>query len=171
MPAYLTCTQCVLQWSYYTGNQWGICDNGTQAQGCGKSETFRNCADIAIHTSTGGAIPPLFIGIENPFLLFVKDSSKAEINNNVYYPLVVREQVCIPNSLYRMIPGIKEWCQENCLRYPPNCPTQICSCPTVCEAIGEYQGKIGADVYCMDQCISYHNDDKCPRNQCVCYEE
>lgn len=53
LPPYVTCTQCVIQWSYYTGNQWGACNNGTEAQGCGRSETFRNCADVAIHTSTG----------------------------------------------------------------------------------------------------------------------
>lgn len=36
LPPYVTCTQCILQWTYYTGNQWGICDNGTELIGCGK---------------------------------------------------------------------------------------------------------------------------------------
>jgi len=32
-----------------TGNNWGICGNGTGAVGCGDNqETFRNCADVAI---------------------------------------------------------------------------------------------------------------------------
>lgn len=127
LPPYLTCTQCVLQWSYYTGNQWGSCPNGTEAQGCGKSETFRNCADVAIHTSAGAAIPPLFVGAYNPYLLFYRDASKPAPYN--VYPLVVREQVCVPNSLYKIIPGVNDWCQSNCLRYPPNCPSQICECP------------------------------------------
>lgn len=127
LPAYLTCSQCVLQWSYYTGNQWGSCPNGTEAQGCGKSETFRNCADVAIHTSAGAAIPPLFVGAYNPYLLFYRDASKPSPYN--VYPLVVREQVCVPNTLYKIIPGVGDWCQSNCLRYPPNCPSQICQCP------------------------------------------
>ncbi|KAJ8977942.1 hypothetical protein NQ317_017410 [Molorchus minor] len=167
LPPYLTCTQCVIQWSYYTGNQWGLCPNGTQAQGCGKSETFRNCADVAIHTSTGGAIPPIFAG-QNPYILYYKDSRKPAPYNVV--PLVIREQVCVANSLYRLIPSIGDWCQTNCLRYPPNCPHEVCQCPTTCEAIGEYQGKTGADVFCMDQCLVYPSD-KCPLDQCVCHEE
>lgn len=38
---------------------WGTCENGTEAVGCGRPETFRNCADVRIVTSTGG-IPPRF---------------------------------------------------------------------------------------------------------------
>ncbi|XP_050499667.1 uncharacterized protein LOC126880056 [Diabrotica virgifera virgifera] len=168
LPPYITCTQCVLQWTYYTGNQWGECTNGTQAQGCGKSETFRNCADVAIHSSAGGAIPPVFVENLNPYQLFYKDYSKPAPYNVV--PLVVREQVCVPNSLYRMISGMWEWCQENCLRYPPNCPQDICSCPNTCEAVGAYRGNLGADVYCMDKCIVYPARN-CPHKECACYEE
>lgn len=36
LPPYVTCTQCVLQWTYYTANMWGKCDNGTESVGCGK---------------------------------------------------------------------------------------------------------------------------------------
>lgn len=31
------------------GNNWGVCEDGTEATGCGNQETFVNCADIAIH--------------------------------------------------------------------------------------------------------------------------
>lgn len=43
-----------------SGNMWGTCENGTEAVGCGRPETFRNCADVSIVTSTGG-IPPRFV--------------------------------------------------------------------------------------------------------------
>lgn len=43
--------------SLFSGNMWGTCENGTEAVGCGRPETFRNCADVRILTSTG-AIPP-----------------------------------------------------------------------------------------------------------------
>lgn len=36
LPPYVTCTQCVIQWTYYTANMWGKCDNGTESVGCGK---------------------------------------------------------------------------------------------------------------------------------------
>merc|ERR1711972_369555 len=48
LPADMTCSQCILQWTYTAGNDWGTCENGTQAVGCGPQETFRACSDIAI---------------------------------------------------------------------------------------------------------------------------
>ncbi|XP_021921720.1 uncharacterized protein LOC110830757 [Zootermopsis nevadensis] len=42
------CEQCVLQWTYVTGNSWGICEDGTGALGCGPQETFRTCSDISL---------------------------------------------------------------------------------------------------------------------------
>lgn len=106
LPPYVTCTQCVLQWTYYTGNMWGKCANGTEAVGCGKPgknkiktlsmvilyfvfflETFRNCADIAITSNTGG-LPPIFVGQNNPFLLYYRDL-RAPVNQNIF-PLIVR---------------------------------------------------------------------------------
>ncbi|XP_017893187.1 uncharacterized protein LOC108632864 isoform X2 [Ceratina calcarata] len=162
LPAYVTCTQCVIQWTYYTGNMWGTCENGTEANGCGKPETFRNCADVSIITSTAG-VPPLFVQQDNPFLLYYKDYSSP---NNIF-PLIVRSQVCMPTPLYRRIPGMNDWCQTNCLRYPPNCPAAICHCPEVCDAIGEIAGKDGASVYCMDKCLVYPPN--CPSHRCRCY--
>lgn len=47
LPEDVTCTQCVLQWTYNTGNSWGCGDNGC-CIGCGPQEQFVNCVDIAI---------------------------------------------------------------------------------------------------------------------------
>ncbi|XP_059218382.1 uncharacterized protein LOC106093902 [Stomoxys calcitrans] len=44
----MTCHQCVLQWRYIAGNNWGICPDGNGAVGCGEQEEFRSCADIAL---------------------------------------------------------------------------------------------------------------------------
>lgn len=68
-----------------SGNMWGTCENGTEANGCGRPETFRNCADVSIITSTAG-VPPLFVQQDNPFLLYYKDYRSP---NNIF-PLVVR---------------------------------------------------------------------------------
>ncbi|XP_045533474.1 uncharacterized protein LOC123720762 isoform X3 [Pieris brassicae] len=196
LPAYITCTQCVLQWTYYTGNMWGICPNGTEAVGCGRSETFRNCADISIITSTGG-LPPAFAGDlrrDNPYLLYYRDFSMpqnlyplvvsqykslykeklqdvsndiSDLEGDLGPPIIIRDQVCLPSDGFRMLPGMQNWCQTNCLRYPPNCPDALCHCPQVCESIGEWEGRDGADVYCMDLCIVY--PPRCPRDKCLCY--
>merc|ERR1711909_132001 len=48
LPADMTCSQCILQWTYTAGNDWGTCANGTEAVGCGPQEQFRACADIKI---------------------------------------------------------------------------------------------------------------------------
>ena len=48
LPLAVTCDQCILQWSYIGGNNWGTCANGTSGLGCGDQETFRSCADIRI---------------------------------------------------------------------------------------------------------------------------
>ena len=48
LPPQVTCAQCILQWTYVAGNNWGTCDNGTGAIGCGPQENFRSCADIEI---------------------------------------------------------------------------------------------------------------------------
>ncbi|XP_046385899.1 uncharacterized protein LOC124155817 [Ischnura elegans] len=53
LPVGLTCSQCVLQWRYVAGNNWGTCANGTGAVGCGPQEEFRSCADVSIHTDAG----------------------------------------------------------------------------------------------------------------------
>lgn len=48
LPEDFECPHCVLQWRYIAGNNWGTCENGTGAVGCGPQEEFRSCADIAI---------------------------------------------------------------------------------------------------------------------------
>ncbi|KOB64570.1 Eukaryotic translation initiation factor 3 subunit A [Operophtera brumata] len=48
LPEDLECAHCVMQWRYIAGNNWGACENGTEAVGCGPQEEFRACADIAI---------------------------------------------------------------------------------------------------------------------------
>jgi hypothetical protein len=54
LPNELECFQCVFQWRYIAGNNWGDCGNGTGAVGCGSQEEFRACADVAI----GKGLPP-----------------------------------------------------------------------------------------------------------------
>lgn len=104
---------------------WGTCENGTEAVGCGRPETFRNCADINIVTSSGGR-PPIFVKPNyNPFQIYYQDYRAP----NELVPLVITSQVCLPSKFSRRLPGMKSWCQANCLRYPSNCPELFCECP------------------------------------------
>ncbi|PSN52033.1 hypothetical protein C0J52_04530 [Blattella germanica] len=71
---------------------WGICPNGTEGLGCGRPETFRNCADITIVTSTAG-LPPIFIGqIDNPFLLFYRDFRSPSLVSPLIIRLMLEEE-------------------------------------------------------------------------------
>lgn len=109
LPTGVTCSQCVIQWTYYTGNMWGTCRNGTEgcnqvyrsklinfkillifaAVGCGPAETFRNCADVSVYTSAGSGRPPLFVEKQNPFLLYYRDYRVPNPQRNVF-PLIIR---------------------------------------------------------------------------------
>ena len=48
LPQDVTCDQCILQWTYITGNSWGVSTDGIGCIGCGPQENFRSCADIKI---------------------------------------------------------------------------------------------------------------------------
>ncbi|CAG2226629.1 unnamed protein product [Mytilus edulis] len=51
LPQGLTCTQCVLQWKWNTGNSYNCDNNHNCCIGCGPQEQFYGCADIAISSS------------------------------------------------------------------------------------------------------------------------
>ncbi|XP_059160368.1 uncharacterized protein LOC131943958 isoform X2 [Physella acuta] len=53
LPRDLTCSLCVLQWRYHTGNNWGVDPDGRTCIGCGPQEEFYGCSDISILPSVG----------------------------------------------------------------------------------------------------------------------
>ena len=59
LPANLSCSQCILQYTYTSGNNWGTGPQSAEVVsqdclklegklGCGSQETFRGCADICV---------------------------------------------------------------------------------------------------------------------------
>lgn len=71
LPVELVCTQCVLQWRYHAGNNWGTDpEDGRQCVGCGPQEEFYGCADIQI-VPPGESIPRTILDDQD------------ETNNNV----------------------------------------------------------------------------------------
>ncbi|XP_065226007.1 uncharacterized protein LOC135849479 isoform X1 [Planococcus citri] len=165
LPPYLTCSQCVLQWTYYTGNMWGKCENGTEGLGCGHPETFRNCADIRIVSSSSG-LPPQFVNEFAHSAALLSREYSAKSGPQLSYPSVVSSQVCKASKRYQIIAGMDKWCQANCVNFPSVCPKDFCTCPESCSAIGEIADEPGADEYCQDQCIVYGA--QCPKHRCTC---
>ncbi|XP_069134468.1 uncharacterized protein [Argopecten irradians] len=69
LPVGVTCSQCLLQWKYNTGNSYG-CDGSHCCIGCGEQEQFYGCADVSV----GGS------------------SSSGHMSSSVYHPVNVIPQ-------------------------------------------------------------------------------
>jgi len=166
LPAGVSCTNCVMRWTYKTGNTWGTCPNGTESIGCGNQETFINCADVVINTNTP-------TGDVNPWQLYVKGEFPGNVATNEIgvirqdiVPLVVRSQLCIPLDQYKNETGIEEHCLRACLTYVPTHCTQKCRCVHDCTAIGEFGKLPDADIWCHQNCLKHPSF--CPAERCVC---
>lgn len=58
LPQHIWCDQCILQWTYTAGNNWGSCEKERgSGLGCGPQENFRACADISIAGSPSKSAP------------------------------------------------------------------------------------------------------------------
>ncbi|XP_068158063.1 uncharacterized protein [Drosophila tropicalis] len=90
----MTCDQCVLQWRYVAGNNWGMCDDGNGAVGCGPQEEFRSCSDIAL--TTDARIPmrpvrPTYFSTARPSVKTstTEENSEEISSNEMNYSLVI----------------------------------------------------------------------------------
>ncbi|XP_017121026.1 uncharacterized protein LOC108141913 [Drosophila elegans] len=86
-----TCDQCVLQWRYVAGNNWGMCSDGNGAIGCGPQEEFRSCSDIALTTDAltlNGPSRPLYptSATHNRTSTKTEQNSKKNHRNKFIYP-------------------------------------------------------------------------------------
>ncbi|XP_076466483.1 uncharacterized protein LOC143297847 [Babylonia areolata] len=122
LPSDVTCTQCVLQWTYNTGNSWG-CDSGPSGRcciGCGHQENFVNCADIAI---TSGSEPkpatdsPTAPDTPRPATPGPKPTAK---------PSTEGGKQCRAGGVFAGRVTMDDWCRANCARH--YCPSYYCSC-------------------------------------------
>merc|ERR1719410_3393507 len=71
LPPDVECEQCVLQWTYRNGRDWGTC-NGA----CGAVETFKACADISILAENTNYTTP-----ERPSTTEVAQTTTSSNNN------------------------------------------------------------------------------------------
>ncbi|KAM7362778.1 uncharacterized protein ACRADG_013331 isoform 1-T3 [Cochliomyia hominivorax] len=82
LPKGLSCKHCVLRWTYRAGNNWGICENGNGALGCGPQEHFKSCADISIKAPKSRS---------KLISLPTKQTKSNEIDVKAEIPIVVEE--------------------------------------------------------------------------------
>ena len=80
-------------------------------------------------------------------------------------PLVVRSQVCVATAAYSAFHQMSQWCQVNCLSYPPHCPPTICTCLSICQA--KPGQTLHTDFSCSRSCLRFPHTEECP-DQCQC---
>ncbi|XP_013785525.1 uncharacterized protein LOC106469570 isoform X2 [Limulus polyphemus] len=133
LPSGLTCTQCVFQWTYTAGNNWGTCEDGSQSVGCGPQETFRGCADVSIQGDNFEPVRPQQPQPSPPPTKRIwRPTHRPHIRhtNKPKAPLVKhpngRRKVCYPVSVWKTVPGMDVWCINNCSG--GFCPPSHCAC-------------------------------------------
>lgn len=131
LPPGMKCSQCILQWTYTAGNNWGICPDGTGRVGCGPQETFRACSDIKIKGApVKGFKPPIETPVETKPARPVRPKPTTERpvlpGTNVITGNGRRK--CYPAGEYKNVGKMRKWCNMNCNADPPNCPATHCKC-------------------------------------------
>ncbi|XP_041377309.1 uncharacterized protein LOC121389725 [Gigantopelta aegis] len=124
LPLDIQCSQCVLQWTYAAGNNWG-CDGPLCGMGHGSQEHFVNCADIAIlndcaafytTTTTAPTVTEKFSPTTWSPMSAVSIIPKDWVN-------------CIAANEWLGQPKVDKWCRINCpMGY---CPRTHCFCPDI----------------------------------------
>ena len=102
------------------------------------------------------------VGRENPREVYVTDPKSATGQT----PLIVRQQRCVATGPYQRYHRMSDWCQQNCLAYPPYCPPDICICLSHCSP---RPGRNITELECNKACMRFPNDN-CPKD-CECFPE
>jgi len=103
LPKDLTCRQCVFQWRYVAGNNWGRCKNETEAVGCGPQEEFRACSDVTITHADGTSDntinqlvdPEVYVPREDDTRYNEVDFDSEDTKYNKDYDAQLRDEVAV----------------------------------------------------------------------------
>lgn len=139
LPDGLTCSQCVLQWKYHTGNSYGVDPNGKGCVGCGNQEEFYGCSDISIGTGSGSVMTQPPPTTQRPFIyrptqgpVIVVRPTQAPVVQPTQAPFVQPTQKpiqtlrCHAINNWAGIPYLEKWCNDRCKT--GSCPVNACAC-------------------------------------------
>jgi len=157
------CDQCILQWTYRNGRDWGTC-NGA----CGKVEHFRACSDISISGSV------VVHNTTTPHSTHTPSTHPTpDLTTNL--PTPPPGTTCKAVGSWEGNPTQDAWCTENCFHDPPFCPEDICDCQqqeyhivqaNTCRATGVWTGSAAVNTWCNNNCRS--STSFCPSSICDC---
>ena len=155
------CSQCILQWTYWNGRDWGTC-NGA----CGPVETFRACADIAIGTSA--TTEPSQDTTTDASTDEATEATTAETTDGV------EPGRCVATGAWAGQEAMDDWCEMNCHHsYQPLCPPEMCSCEGKkrvarhCVGVGVWRDSSAVADWCVSNC--FRENSFCPASMCDCY--
>jgi len=128
LPDGLTCSQCVLQWKYNTGNSWGVDKvTGKGCVGCGDQEQFYGCADISIGGSGTGGVQTKPTEKPKPE---TPRPTRPPIRPTKPKPTTAKPVVvdgdCKATGAWTGNAQMDAWCKLNCAA--GNCPATHCRC-------------------------------------------
>jgi len=129
LPNGLTCSQCILQWTYVCGNNWG-CDQS----GCGlgvnplQQEHFRACADIAISDNGEPAPSPPTPTGSTPSPPATTTTLAPSPPPATTTTTTTSTGGCKALGPWSGNAAMNNWCEMNCNHNPPYCPPTMCSC-------------------------------------------
>jgi len=177
----IQCDQCIIQWTYTTGNNWGWCGDGSGKLGCGPQETFRACSDISIdgnpvtNPSTQPTLPTYSSetstpALTNPTVASTTTPSKTTSSSTTTQSSPTG-RTCTGVGAWRGNSNMANWCNTNCNNIPSYCPPSTCQCQESvkpveskdCLAIGPWTGSTAMNTWCEDNCPAF-----CPANMCKC---
>ena len=162
----LECSQCILQWTYRNGRDWGTC-NGA----CGPVETFRACADIAIRGSDHTTDSTEDTTVTETTAEHKEDTTRAGTTAGTTSGPT--EGRCVATGAWAGQSEMSDWCEENCHHAQPFCPPEMCSCEPPqqrrrrCVGVGVWARSPAVTSWCEDSC-SAAPQPFCPPTICDC---
>lgn len=176
LPRGLTCTQCVMQWRYVAGNNWGYCEDGSGAVGCGPQEEFRACADVAVvaqptwtsegftanaSTEVSESVTSSYTWYSTPDPITLSPTEKPPPPPTTTTRTTTRR----PTSTRRTT---RPTTRRTTTPRPATTPAQLKStpAPNSCRAVGAWKDVPGMDDWCVRNCL--HTPPFCPASHCTC---
>ncbi|XP_033761235.1 uncharacterized protein LOC117343020 [Pecten maximus] len=199
LPYDVTCSQCVLQWRYRSGNRWGCTGNdftrGSCGLGRGPQEEFYACSDIAILESgtDDNAIPsptthypnvPTSLTTKAPPVQTTRTVQTTTVPSTTQAPTqrpVTRipppsiQIVCKSAGAWKGLLAMDKWCDVNCKRR--YCPMTHCRCSPAGQLVDDQDyGLLGTGKNCFSVAgipgLDLWCQHNCPQGLCdqnTCY--
>ncbi|XP_069104435.1 uncharacterized protein [Argopecten irradians] len=196
LPYGVTCSQCVLQWRYRTGNRWGCTGNdftrGQCGLGQGPQEEFYACADIAILESgsddrstpsptTFNPKLPTSLTTNAPPVQTTTKTTTTSTQATTQRPVIPAPPpsiriVCKSAGAWKGLLSMDRWCDINCKRR--YCPMTHCKCSPAGQLVDDQDnGLLGSGKNCFSVAGNpgldlwcQHNCPQglCDQNMCYC---